>query len=104
MISGNADHPSMHYHQACFLLSFSFTLPLGLEQNFGLIQGAAPPVQAAQLAEALQKDFHYTVDEKQRSILLTEDGYEAAEDVLQARGVLLCAPMSGPVCTDTLKP
>jgi len=25
------------------------------------------------------------VDEKQRSILLTEDGYEAAEDVLQAR-------------------
>ena len=41
--------------------------------------------QAAQLAEALQKEFHYTVDEKQRSILLTEDGYEAAEDVLQAR-------------------
>lgn len=41
--------------------------------------------QAAQLAGALQRDFHYTVDEKQRSILLTEDGYEAAEDVLQAR-------------------
>ena len=40
--------------------------------------------QAAQLASALQKGFHYTVDEKQRSILLTEDGYEAAEDVLQA--------------------
>ena len=30
------------------------------------------------------------MDEKQRSILLTEDGCEAAEDVLQARAVLLC--------------
>lgn len=30
------------------------------------------------------------MDEKQRSILLTEDGYEAAEDVLQARAVPAC--------------
>lgn len=27
--------------------------------------------------------MHYTVDEKQKNILLTEDGYEAAEEVLQ---------------------
>ncbi|CAL8466787.1 g6323 [Coccomyxa elongata] len=39
--------------------------------------------QAAQLAEAMERDLHYTVDEKQKSILLTEEGYEAAEDVLQ---------------------
>lgn len=38
----------------------------------------------AQIAEALARDVHYTVDEKQRNVLLTEEGYEAAEDVLQA--------------------
>lgn len=37
------------------------------------------------------------MDEKQRSILLTEDGYEAAEDVLQARAVLFCRINSTPV-------
>jgi preprotein translocase subunit SecA len=31
------------------------------------------------------QDIHYTVDEKQRNVLLTEDGYEAVEDVLQVR-------------------
>jgi len=36
------------------------------------------------------------VDEKQRSILLTEDGYEAAEDVLQARRPPMRAPRSDP--------
>lgn len=40
-------------------------------------------MKAAKIAEALAKDVHYTVDEKQRSVLLTEEGYEAAEDVLQ---------------------
>lgn len=40
-------------------------------------------LQAAKLALALSKDVHYTVDEKQRNVLLTEEGYEAAEDVLQ---------------------
>ena len=40
------------------------------------------------------------MDEKQRSILLTEDGYEAAEDVLQARAVLLCR-FTPPSCTET---
>ena len=39
--------------------------------------------KAAKLAAALEKDFHYTVDEKQKSVLLTEEGYEAAEDVLE---------------------
>ena len=30
--------------------------------------------KAAKIADALTKDVHYTVDEKQRSVLLTEDG------------------------------
>lgn len=36
-----------------------------------------------QVADALTRDLHYTVDEKQRNVLLTEEGYEAVEDVLQ---------------------
>lgn len=39
--------------------------------------------KAFKLAGALARDVHYTVDEKQRNVLLTEEGYEAAEDVLQ---------------------
>lgn len=39
--------------------------------------------KASKLAKALAPVVHYTVDEKQKSILITEDGYEAAEDVLQ---------------------
>lgn len=39
--------------------------------------------KAAKLADALVRDEHYTVDEKQKSVLMTEDGYEAAEDVLE---------------------
>jgi len=42
-------------------------------------------IKADKIARALAKDVHYTVDEKQRNILLTEDGYEAAEDVLQVQ-------------------
>ncbi len=42
--------------------------------------------KANKLATALARDLHYTVDEKQKSILITDDGYEAAEDVLQVRG------------------
>jgi hypothetical protein len=30
--------------------------------------------KAAKIADALARDVHYTVDEKQRSVLLTEDG------------------------------
>ncbi|KAL6782036.1 SECA1 [Auxenochlorella protothecoides x Auxenochlorella symbiontica] len=53
-----------------------------------IISGPADPPgdkysKACRLAAALVKGVHYTVDEKQRSVLLTEDGYEAAEDVLQ---------------------
>lgn len=40
-------------------------------------------IKCPQIAEALARDVHYTVDEKQRNVLLTEEGYEAAEDVLQ---------------------
>eukprot|EP00803_Ostreobium_quekettii_P009152 evm.model.scf_753.3 EVM.evm.TU.scf_753.3 scf_753:30682-44472(-) len=39
--------------------------------------------KSAQLAGAMTRDVHYTVDEKQKNTLLTEEGYEAAEDVLQ---------------------
>lgn len=40
-------------------------------------------IKAAKLASALAPKVHYTVDEKQKSILITDDGYEAAEDVLE---------------------
>lgn len=57
-----------------------------------IISGPADPPgdkysKACRLAAALVKGVHYTVDEKQRSVLLTEDGYEAAEDVLQVGGL-----------------
>ena len=45
--------------------------------------------QAARLAEAMERDLHYTVDEKQKSILITEEGYEAAEDVLQVLSIII---------------
>ena len=32
--------------------------------------------KAAKVADALARDVHYTVDEKQRNVLLTEDGCE----------------------------
>ena len=49
-----------------------------------LVLNCPPPLlQAAKVADALTRDVHYTVDEKQKSVLLTEDGYEAVEDVLQ---------------------
>jgi preprotein translocase subunit SecA len=57
--------------------------------------------QAAQLAEAMERDLHYTVDEKQKSILITEEGYEAAEDVLQvwsSTSLPMSLPPSSPYC------
>ena len=39
-------------------------------------------LKAAKIAQAFQKDVHYTVDEKQKSVLLTEEGFEAAEEIL----------------------
>ena len=46
-------------------------------------------VQAAKIADAFERDFHYTVDEKQKSVLLTEEGYEAAEELLQVSDLYL---------------
>jgi preprotein translocase subunit SecA len=40
-------------------------------------------IQSAKIADAFEKDYHYKVDEKQKSILLSEEGYEAAEELLQ---------------------
>lgn len=41
--------------------------------------------KAAKIASAFGRDIHYTVDEKQKSILLTEQGYEDAEEILNVR-------------------
>jgi len=41
--------------------------------------------RASKVASALSRDVHYTVDEKQRNVLLTEEGYEAVEEVLGVR-------------------
>ncbi|KAG2597309.1 hypothetical protein PVAP13_5KG266200 [Panicum virgatum] len=38
--------------------------------------------KAAKIAEAFERDIHYTVDEKQRNVLLTEQGYADAEEIL----------------------
>lgn len=39
-------------------------------------------MQAADIARALNKDDHYEVDEKQRTILLTDEGFIRAEELL----------------------
>eukprot|EP00250_Pteridium_aquilinum_P015288 c22496_g1_i1 orf=619-3663(-) len=41
--------------------------------------------KAAKIASAFTRDIHYTVDEKQKSILLTEQGYEDAEEILNVK-------------------
>ncbi|XP_038683835.1 protein translocase subunit SECA1, chloroplastic isoform X2 [Tripterygium wilfordii] len=38
--------------------------------------------KAAKIAAAFEQDIHYTVEEKQKTILLTEQGYEDAEEIL----------------------
>ncbi|KAL6621241.1 hypothetical protein ACP70R_033673 [Stipagrostis hirtigluma subsp. patula] len=38
--------------------------------------------KAAKIAEAFERDIHYTVDQKQRNVLLTEQGYADAEEIL----------------------
>ena len=50
-----------------------------------VVKSACRYYRAAKLAEALSKEFHYTVDEKQKSVLMTEEGYEGAEEVLGVR-------------------
>ncbi|XP_022945327.1 protein translocase subunit SecA, chloroplastic [Cucurbita moschata] len=41
--------------------------------------------KAAKLASAFERDIHYTVDEKQKTVLLTEQGYEDAEEILDVK-------------------
>ncbi|EFJ15249.1 hypothetical protein SELMODRAFT_156007 [Selaginella moellendorffii] len=41
--------------------------------------------KAAKIAAAFARDVHYTVDEKQKSVLITEEGYEAAEEILDVK-------------------
>ncbi len=64
---------------------------------------------AAELASALVKGeketegVHYRVDEKQRSVLMTEEGYEAAENCLGVSPLLLCMCFRSPAsCSQSL--
>ncbi|KAB1200435.1 Protein translocase subunit SECA1, chloroplastic [Morella rubra] len=41
--------------------------------------------KAAKIAAAYERDIHYTVDEKQKTVLLTEQGYEDAEEILNVK-------------------
>ncbi|XP_040861648.1 protein translocase subunit SecA, chloroplastic isoform X2 [Glycine max] len=41
--------------------------------------------KAAKIAEAFERDIHYTVDEKQKSVLLSEQGYEDSEEILAVK-------------------
>ncbi|KAL3517343.1 hypothetical protein ACH5RR_019932 [Cinchona calisaya] len=41
--------------------------------------------KAAKIAAAFERDIHYTVDEKQKTILLTEQGYADAEEILDVK-------------------
>ncbi|KAK9950409.1 hypothetical protein M0R45_005902 [Rubus argutus] len=38
--------------------------------------------KAAKMASVFEREIHYTVDEKQKTVLLTEQGYEDAEEIL----------------------
>ena len=55
--------------------------------------------KAAMLADALQKGekeepgVHYKVDEKQKSVLMTDEGYEEAEEALGVRPAPCAAPL-----------
>ncbi|XP_077233871.1 albino or Glassy Yellow 1 [Tasmannia lanceolata] len=41
--------------------------------------------KAAKIAAAFARDLHYTVDEKQKTVLLTEQGYEDTEEILDVK-------------------
>ncbi|KAL5981693.1 hypothetical protein ACLOJK_015756 [Asimina triloba] len=41
--------------------------------------------KAAKIAEAFERDIHYTVDEKQKTVLLSEQGYEDSEQILDVK-------------------
>lgn len=41
--------------------------------------------KAAKIATAFERDIHYTVDEKQKTVLLTEQGYGDTEEILDVK-------------------
>ncbi|GMH21535.1 hypothetical protein Nepgr_023377 [Nepenthes gracilis] len=41
--------------------------------------------KAAKIAAAFERDIHYTVDEKQKAVLLTEQGYVDSEEILDVK-------------------
>ncbi|KAL3652979.1 Protein translocase subunit SA1, chloroplastic [Castilleja foliolosa] len=41
--------------------------------------------KAAKIAMAFEREIHYTVDEKQKTVLLTEQGYADAEEILDVK-------------------
>ncbi|KAA8542986.1 hypothetical protein F0562_021519 [Nyssa sinensis] len=41
--------------------------------------------KAAKMAAAFERDIHYTVDEKQKTVLLAEQGYADAEEILDVK-------------------
>ncbi|KAK7344334.1 hypothetical protein VNO77_13810 [Canavalia gladiata] len=41
--------------------------------------------KAAKIADAFERDIHYTVDEKQKTVLLSEQGYEDTEEILAVK-------------------
>ncbi|KAK9202054.1 hypothetical protein WN944_017263 [Citrus x changshan-huyou] len=41
--------------------------------------------KAAKIGSVFERDIHYTVDEKQKTVLLTEQGYEDAEEILDVK-------------------
>lgn len=41
--------------------------------------------KAAKVATAFEREIHYTVDEKQKNVLLTEQGYADAEEILDVK-------------------
>ncbi len=72
----------------CWCLLPLAVLPFAPPANRRCLPGRGRYYKAAKLAEALEREHHYTVDEKQKSVLLTEQGYEDAEDVLEVWVIL----------------
>ncbi|XP_057963746.1 protein translocase subunit SecA, chloroplastic isoform X3 [Malania oleifera] len=73
-------------------------VPRFLGLKVGLIQPRTPLIisgpaekpsdryyKAAKIAAAFERDLHYTVDEKQKTVLLTEQGYEDTEEILDVK-------------------
>lgn len=92
IISGPSDKPSDKYYKVRLAMSGTCSVRCALERMLAHIcsthslcynpnrptnQPTNRPTntQAAKIADALTRDVHYTVDEKQKSVLLTEDGW-----------------------------